>query len=135
MTRKPAFSSKRIRYVLVGVISNLFTYLIYVLTTYFWINPKLTITIFYPLGAISAYLGHMKYSFTYKGKNAAAILRYILAYFLGYGLNLTMLFILADKFNLPHQAVQALAIPIVACILFLMLKYFVFPSSETRDTT
>ncbi len=132
MTLKPFDLPNSIRYGLVGLITNLFTYLVYVLTTYFWINPKLALTIFYPLGAIIAYLGHKKYSFTYRGKNTGAIIRYIFAYFLGYGLNLTMLFVLSDKFNFPHQAVQALAIPLVAGVLFLMLKYFVFSPSTIR---
>ncbi len=133
----PTFSAlpNTIRYSLVGIINNVFVYLVYVFITYFWLNPKLAITLFYPIGAVTAYLGHMKYSFAYQGKNASTILRYILAYFFGYVLNLIMLFILSDTFNLPHQAVQALAIPVVACILFLMLKYFVFPSSETGDKT
>jgi hypothetical protein len=46
-----------------------------------------------------------------------------------------MLFILSDKWGFPHQAVQASAIFVVALILFLMFKYFVFPDSEYGKLT
>ena len=55
---------------------------------------------------------------------------YILRYVVGYGVNFAMLFVLSDTLKLPHQAVQASAIVVVAGVLFLMSRYFVFPHSE-----
>lgn len=131
---KPTFYAlpDTIRYGFVGIINNVLVYLVYVFITYFWLNPKLAITLFYPIGAITAYLGHMKYSFTYKGKSFGAVVRFFIVYFFGYALNLFLLFVLSDTFNFPHQVTQAIAIPVVAGVLFFMLKYFVFPYSENR---
>lgn len=121
-----------IRYGVVGLLNNLLGYLFYLFITFFWLDPKVVITIFYPLGAVTTYFGHLKYSFSYQGRSSHTLLRYALAYLIGYGANLMMLFIFSDQLKLPHQAVQALAIPLVAGGLFLMLKFFVFFPSEIR---
>ncbi len=119
-----------IRYGFVGVINNVLGYLLYLLITFFGAEPKVVITILYPAGALMAYLGHSKYSFYYRGRAINALLRYCIAHLAGYGTNLLMLFILSDKLKFPHQAVQALAIVVVAGILFILMKYFVFPKTN-----
>ncbi len=124
-----------IRYGVVGVLNNTLGYLVYLFVTYLGLDPKITITILYPLAAIMAYFSHMKYSFAYQGRRVSSLLRYILAYAMSYGLNLMMLSILCDKFQMPHQLVQAIAIPCVAVILFLLLRYFVFSSSEASEAS
>ncbi len=118
-----------IRYGIVGVLNNLLGYLIYLLITFFWLDPKVAVSILYPIGATTAYFGHAKYSFSYQGNHTNAVLRYAFAHFVGYSVNVFMLFILSDKLKFSHQAVQALAIVVVAGILFLMFRYFVFPHS------
>jgi len=122
-----------VRYGVVGVLNNLLGYLIYLLITFYWLDPKVAITLLYPVGAATAYFGHSKYAFSYRGKSTNALLRYVVAHLVGYSVNLLMLFILTDKLKFPHQAVQALAIIVVAGILFLMFKYFVFPKAESCD--
>jgi putative flippase GtrA len=119
-----------IRYGVVGVLNNLLGYCIYLLVTFFWLDPKIAISVLYPIGATTAYFGHSKYSFSYQGSHTNAVLRYAFAHFVGYSVNVFMLFILSDKLKFPHQAVQALAIVVVAGILFLLFRYFVFPHSE-----
>ncbi|RAP37462.1 hypothetical protein B1207_04625 [Legionella quinlivanii] len=122
-----------VRYGLVGAINNLLGYLIYLLVTFLWLDPKVAITIFYPVGAITAYFGHLKYSFSYAGKKRNALMRYIITYLFSYGVNYMLLFLLSDLLGFPHQAVQVLAILVVGNLLFFMLKYFVFPTKERRD--
>ena len=121
-----------IRYGVIGVFNNLIGYLVYLLVTFFWLEPKTTISILYPIAALMAYFGHMKYSFSYQGKHVGSLLRYTLAHFMGYTINFLMLLVLYERFQLPHQIVQAIAIPILALFLFFMMKYFVFPASVNR---
>ncbi|WP_454781360.1 GtrA family protein [Legionella sp. WA2022007384] len=116
-----------IRYGVVGVINNLIGYLIYLLVTFFWLEPKVAITLFYPIGALIGYFSHFKYSFAYQGTHRFALIRYGIAHFIGYGINFIMLLLLVDKLKFPHQAIQGIAIFVVACALFLMFRYFVFP--------
>jgi putative flippase GtrA len=123
-----------VRYGIVGVLNNLLGYFIYLLVTYFWLNPKIAISLLYPVGATSAYFGHSKYSFSYKGTRKYALWRYIVAHLISYGVNYLMLYILWGKFNFPHQAVQAAAIFVCAGTLFLLFKYFVFPHSDFSNT-
>jgi putative flippase GtrA len=117
-----------VRYGVVGVLNNLLGYLIYLLVTWFWLDPKVAITLMYPIGAATAYFGHAKYSFTYNGRTSHGIVRYVLAHFIGYSVNIAMLYVFSDRLMYPHQLVQAVAIFVVAGILYLLFRYFVFPN-------
>lgn len=119
-----------IRYGFVGVINNALGYLIYLLVTWLWLEPKVAITFLYPIGATTAYLGHAKYSFSYRGSASSGVWRFVLAQLIGYCVNVVMLFVFYDLFGYPHQLVQAVSIFIVAGILFLLLRYFVFPKER-----
>ncbi|MSP04108.1 MAG: GtrA family protein [Acetobacteraceae bacterium] len=132
MSKFPALG-QIIRYGIVGVLNNLLGYFIYLLVTYFWLDPKVAITLLYPVRATTAYFGHSKYSFSHKVTKRHDLWRYIVAHLISYGVNYLMLYILWGKFNFPHQAVQAGAIFVCAGVLFLLFKYFVFPDSSTDN--
>ncbi len=129
MSKFPALR-QIIRYGVVGVLNNLLGYLIYLLITFYWLDPMVAVSLLYPVGAITAYFGHSKYAFSYQGKNTHALVRYIIAHLIAYGVNILMLYILWDKLKLPHQIVQAVAIFVCAGVLFLLFRYFVFPHSK-----
>lgn len=114
------------RYGIVGLLNNLAGYLIYLLLTYFFLEPEIAIAILYPIGATTAYFGHSKFSFSYRRSKRRALMRYIIAHLISLGVNLLMLYIFWEKFKFPHQVVQAFAIFVCAGILFLLFKYFVF---------
>jgi putative flippase GtrA len=116
------------RYGVVGMLNNLLGYLIYLLVTWLWLDPKVAVTLMYPIGAATAYFGHAKYSFACSAHTAHGIARYAIAHLIGYGANIGMLYLFSDRLKYPHQLVQALAIVIVAGILYLLFRYFVFPN-------
>ena len=116
------------RYGVVGVLNNLLGYLIYLLVTWLWLDPKIAVTLMYPIGAVTAYFGHARYSFAYSGRTSHGIVRYIIAHLIGYGANIGMLYLFSDRLGYPHQLVQAVAIVAVAGILYLLFRYFVFPN-------
>lgn len=116
-----------IRYGVVGILNNLLGYLIYILATWLWLDPKVAVTLMYPIGAATAYFGHARYSFCYGGRTSYSLVRYTAAHLIGYAANLGMLFLFSDVLGIPHQLVQAMAIIVVAGILFLLFRYFVFP--------
>ena len=116
-----------IRYGIVGAVSNLAGYLIYLLITWFGVDPKITVTMLYPVGAIMGYFGHSKYSFSSQGGHFVGFMKYTFAHLLGYLLNVSILFFFVDKLLFPHQAVQLVAIFVVAGFLFTIFKFFVFP--------
>ena len=96
-----------IRYGLVGVISNLTIYIIYLLITHFGVEPKKAMTLVYILGASLGFIGNQKWTFAHRGNPASTVLRYVLAHFLGYLLNFMILFIFVDRLGYAHQWVQA----------------------------
>lgn len=117
-----------VRYGVVGALNNLLGYLIYLFITWLWLDPKIAVTLMYPIGAVTAYFGHARYSFAYyNGRTSQSIARYTIAHLIGYGANIGMLYLLSDQLGYPHQLVQAVAIVAVAGILYLLFRYFVFP--------
>lgn len=114
------------RYAFVGMVSNLSGYLVYLLITYFGATPKITMTLLYGVGAAIGYIGNRNFTFGHKGSLLGSSIRYFIAHFLGYFINLVALIIFVDKFGYAHQWVQAVAIFVVAGFLFIAFKFFVF---------
>lgn len=120
-----------VRYGVVGVANNLVGYLIYLGVTWLGVDPKLAVTIMYPIGALIAYFSHARYSFSYRGDRMGGLFRYVIAHVIGYGANVSLLYIFFDRMGFPHQLVQAMAIFIVAGLLFVLFRYFVFPARSS----
>lgn len=114
------------RYALVGIVSNLAGYLVYLLITYLGATPKITMTLLYGVGATIGYIGNRNFTFTHKGSLLGSSVRYFSAHFFGYFINLVILIIFIDHFMYPHQWVQAVAIFVVSGFLFIAFKFFVF---------
>ena len=124
-----------IRYTLVGIVSNLFGYLVYLLVTYFGSTPKITMTLLYGVGAAIGYLGNRNFTFSYKGSMLSSSIKYFIVHLFGYFINLAILIVYVDQLGYAHQWVQAIAIFGVAGFLFLAFKYFVFtdPNASNVD--
>lgn len=127
---EPFFMRQLIRYGLVGVVSNLAMYFVYLLITHLGVEPKKAMTLVYIIGASIGFIGHRKWSFSHRGNATQAAMRYIAAHFSGYMLNFLVLFIFVDRLGYAHQVVQAVAIIVVAGFLFIIFKYLVFPKKQ-----
>lgn len=115
-----------LRYAVVGVTSNLFLYLAYLMLTALGSGPKIAMSIVYVSGVAMTFVANRAWSFNHRGMAHWSFVRYVIAYMLGYLLNLGLLWICVDSMQLPHHVVQAAAIVVVALSLFLMHKYWVF---------
>jgi putative flippase GtrA len=116
-----------VRYGLVGALTNLAMYLLYLLITYFGVEPKQVMTGLYLLGALIGFVGHRNWTFTHEGALLGSGARYAIAHACGYLINYLLLAVFSDHFGYPHQWVQASAILIVALFLFVSFRLFVFP--------
>ena len=114
------------RYGIVGVLNNLLGYLIYLFITWFWLDPKIAVTLMYPIGAVTAYYGHARYVFSYNARYWHGLVRYVIAHLIGYGANIGMLYLFWNQLGYPHQLVQAIAIVVMAVVFFLLYRHFVF---------
>ena len=124
--------SQLFSYGMVGIAVNLAAYLAYLFITYLGGTPKLTMSVLYVVTAFVSFLGNRKLTFAYKGGLLGSGLRFSIAHFFGYLINLGLLFVLVDKFAYPHQGVQVFAIIIVAIFLFLTFKFFVFREERIK---
>lgn len=115
-----------IRYGLVGVVSNLVIYSVYLLVTYLGIEPKKAMTLLYIIGAFIGFFGNRQWTFSHRGNAARTAVRYAAAHLLGYMLNFAILLIFVDRLGYVHQWVQAVAILVVAGFLFVSFKFYVF---------
>lgn len=118
-----------LRFAVVGVGSNVIGYLLYLLITYLGVAPKLAMTVLYGVGVFTGFVGNRKYTFAHQGGRSTG-LRYLMAHSLGYLINLSIQLIMVDHLGYAHQLAQALGICVVAALLFVMFKYFVFVNAK-----
>ena len=126
-------NSAFLRYATVGALSNVSGYLIYIALNLAGCGPKLAMTLTYGVGVLQTFLFNQRWSFQFSGTTAPALLRYVFVYAVGYLINFIALMLLVDKLGFPHVVVQGLLILIIATMLFLAQKYWVFPRASTGD--
>lgn len=114
------------RYGIVGVLSNVFLYLLYLGITEAGMEHKLAMTLLYAAGVIQSFAFNRTWSFRHNGTHGPAFARYVMTYGLGYLVNLAALYFFADRLGWPHEVVQASMVLVVAVLLFVLQKFWVF---------
>lgn len=117
-------------YTLVGIVSNVLGYLLYLVVTHAGVAPKVAMSFLYVFGATAGFWGNRQLTFSHRGKILSAGFRYVIAHCFGYLLNFMMLEIGVNWKGYSHQWVQAFAILVVAAYLFAVQKYFVFQEAD-----
>lgn len=120
-----------LRYAVVGLVSNGFLYLSYLLLTKIGMGSKLAMTLLYALGVAQTFFFNKRWTFKHKGAQTTAFVRYCVAYGIGYLFNLLGLLLLVDQFGYPHEIVQGSLILSTAVLLFLLQKLWVFNVIKT----
>lgn len=124
-----------VRYGIVGVASNASIYALYLVITWLGTEPKMAMTALYLLGVGQSFVFNKKWSFRFSGSTTPALMRYLIAYAIGYGVNLMALVVFVDQLGLRHQPVQGVMIVVIAGLLFLAHRYWVFPQESRIDAT
>lgn len=120
-------------YGLIGTLTNLASYGLYLLLTYAGGPPKLIMTALYFVAALIGFFANRHYTFQHDGHIAIAGIRYLLAQLSGYLLNLLLLVLFVDWLGFAHQIIQAVAIVVVAVFLFVLFRVFVFAPQSPED--
>jgi putative flippase GtrA len=120
-------AAQLLSYAVVGVLSNLAGYLVYLVITHLGVGPKITMSALYITGATIGFWGNRRITFKHEDRGMAVGFRYILAHCAGYLINFAILYVLVDQLGYAHQLAQAFGIFAVAGFLFVSFKYFVFP--------
>ena len=132
LLNKSSSTGQFFRYALVGVFSNVTGYILYLLVTWLGVSPKIAMTALYSIGAIIGFIGNRQWTFSHQGGLFSCFTRYWFVHAVGYVMNLLILIIFVDHYDYNHQWVQAVAIIVVACFLFMMFKFFVFSNNIKR---
>ena len=120
--------TQAVRFGLVGVASNALGFVWYLLLTWLGMGPKSAMSLLFLIGTMQTFIFNKRWSFQYSGTDRLVLVRYVAAYGIGYIVNLLSLIVLVDYARYPHVAVQAAMIIVVAAIMFLLQKFWVFAS-------
>lgn len=115
-----------LRFAIVGGVSNAVLFFMYIALTTLGMGHKMAMSILYLTGIAQTFVFNKRWSFKYKGATPVALFRYWIVYIFGYFLNLSVLMILVDQLEFPHQLVQGVMILILAILIFLAHKFWVF---------
>lgn len=118
--------SQFFRYAAVGIVSNIISYLLYLLATGLGVGPKSAMSFLYIMSVLQTFVFNKKWAFRFEGPAAPALARYAVSYAVGYVINMLALMVLVDQVGLPHQWVQGVMILVIASIIFMAQKYWVF---------
>jgi putative flippase GtrA len=124
------FIQEIIRFGVIGVVSNLVLYLVYLELTGFGVGHKSSMTILYVVGALQTFAFNKKWTFSHLGHLSETFRRYVGLYVVGYLINLAVLITAVDWFGFHHQWVQGAVILVLAVFLFLGQKLWVFKPAE-----
>ncbi|MGC8736954.1 MAG: GtrA family protein [Dissulfurimicrobium sp.] len=119
-----------LRYILVGSLSNILLYLLYIALTTLGVGPKMAMTGLFALGVLQTFILNKRWTFAHAGDTQRSLFRYLIAYGGCYLLNLSILILFVDHMGMPHQIVQGVAIVFFAALLFLLQKYWIFTNAD-----
>ena len=123
-----------LRYVVVGVGTNIMLYLAYLLLTGLGLGHKTAMTLLYGIGILQSFLLNRQWTFGHHGHISHGFIRYLLMYAAGYCINLTGLYLLVDIAGFPHQIIQLLIAVPLAIMFFVLLRLWVF-NDRHKDVT
>ncbi len=124
-----------LRYAAIGIASNLALYLFYLALAGGIFEPKSAMTITYACGVLVTFLFNRRWTFNHQGPEGHSLLRYVIAYASGYVVNVLALLIFVDYFKFRHEIVQGCMIILLAILLFLLQKYWVFRAASANGTS
>lgn len=115
-----------VRFAIVGVCSNGALYLAYIGLSLAGMGHKTAMTVTFVLGILVTFALNRSWSFQSTRPAGGAFVRYAATYIFGYAVNLLALLLLVDLAGFPHQLVQALMVVLVATMMFIMQRRWVF---------
>jgi len=123
-----------IRFALTGITTNALALCGFYLLVRVGIDPLIVVSIFYVLSVSIAFVLNKQWSFSHTGDLGMSAVRYVVAYFICYILNMFALDYFSKQQGYPPMIVQSIAVIIAAVLLFLAQKFWVFRSSKMTAT-
>jgi putative flippase GtrA len=114
------------RFGIVGVVSNLILYLIYIILCSLGLGYKSAMTIIFILGVIQTFLINKTWTFNNSDYHKIIFFKYIGVYITGYFINLFVLIVAVDMLYFQHELVQGVMIITLGIYFFILQKFWVF---------
>lgn len=114
------------RYGIAGAAVNLALYGVYLILTALGLAPLVAATLVFALGIPLSLRAHRSFTFQVADVPLSRKLLFAAGYVVGYFTQIGTLWALYQGLGLPHQASQLIAMGVVAAVLFLFQKIFVF---------
>ena len=125
--------SEMIRFLVVGVMSNALLFLNFIALTEFGMEHKAAMTAIFSLGVAQTFLANKIWTFRHSGSTGSTFIRYALSYAMAYCINFGALYIYVDLFEYSYHLVQGVMIFVVAGLLFLLQRYWIFKTGLQRN--
>jgi putative flippase GtrA len=123
---RPSTVAQLLRFGLVGLATNAVGFAIYLGLTQLGTPPMLAMSLVYGAGVLQGFWANRRWTFSFQGAGGPALARYCAAYAIGYLVNLGGLYLLAARLGHQHAIVQAAMVFVVAVLLFVLQRYWVF---------
>ncbi len=115
-----------LRFIIVGLVSNLVLYLLYLVLTAIGLGHKTAMTMLYLAGILQTFIFNKRWSFSHRGAVAVSLRRYLILYGILYIINFFVLIILVDFMEFSPAFVQAGIVLTFVPLVFLGQRYWVF---------
>lgn len=115
-----------LRFSVVGALSNIILYMLYLLITFAGVEYKAAMTVLFVVGCVQTFFVNRLWTFKDQGMVSSKFIKYFLIYFFAYIFNFLALLVLSDVFGYPHYIVQLLVVLMVAVLLYFLQKYWIF---------
>jgi putative flippase GtrA len=127
-------TSQIIKYVIIGIVNNSMSYSTYLVVTYLGVSPSLALTVLYGVVAVFGFYGNRKLTFHHTGRLSISGIRYIITYSLTFVMMQLALVVFYQWLGFPHQIVTIAASCAITPVMFVALKYFVFPEQNSSTS-
>lgn len=137
-------ASQFLRYAFAGGLTNLAAYLLFLWLAFIGLDPRIAVTISFPVGVLMGFSLNRNLTFQDRGDPRRALTRYLVAYVTAYIVDIIGLYVFATVNQYPHEIVQLGLMVLISGGLFLTQKYWVFvadrhrfsrPGSKNRDAS
>jgi putative flippase GtrA len=121
-----------VKFITLGAINNLSSYVIYLIVTSAGVSPYLTSAVLFVVVAAASFWGNRQLTFQHTGRLSSSGFRFIVLYSVVFVLVQLILVIGYQWLGIPHQIVTIATTAISIPFMFVALKYYVFPERRTQ---
>ncbi len=121
-----------VKFITLGAINNLSSYVIYLIVTTAGVSPYLTPAVLFVVVAAASFWGNRHLTFHHTGRLSSSELRFLIIYGLCFAFAQLILVIGYQWLGIPHQIVTIATTAISIPFMFIALKYYVFPERRTQ---